>query len=63
MAGRDIRAGAEKGGRRVVIRASAKRDFLLREGGFSLAPTDFSLWHKCFLGILGAKRRGVMSDN
>ena len=34
VAGRDIRAGAEKGGRWIVIRADAKRGFLLREGGF-----------------------------
>ena len=36
VAGRDIRAGAEKGGRWIVIRADAKRGFLLREGGFSV---------------------------
>ena len=36
MTGRDIRAGAEKGGRWIVIRADAKRGLLLREGGFSV---------------------------
>ena len=36
VASRNIRAGAEKGGRWIVIRVDAKRDFLLREGGFSV---------------------------
>ena len=34
VASRNIRADAEKGGRWIVIRADAKRDFLLREDGF-----------------------------
>ena len=37
--------------------------FQLRGSGFSVALTEKSLWHKCFLGILGAKRQDVMSDN
>ena len=60
MAGRNIRAGAEKGGRWIVIRADAKRGFLLREGGFSVEASVIGVYYKVciklFLPRSGSKR-------
>ena len=51
MAGRGIRAGAEKGGRWIVIRADAKRGFLLREGGFSVMRERIFCRSDCFFSL------------